>query len=331
MPACSSRRVPRVSEPPIVRQGRLKEKLSTKEVLGVLRESFAGLGKGLTIQPPQMLAALPEGRGDVIAYFGVLGNAGTFGVKLSPYFTDGPRVTSWTLVMSMATGQPLLLCDSLNLTIERTAATTMLALEYLLEAQAGRLAVIGLGSIGLAHLRYATSEREWEQILLYSPSLAADPSLLRRVPKKLRRKASVAKSAEEAVRESDAVLLCTSSASPVIDYRWLKPGCFVSSIATNAPNAHEISPEALLHCEVFCDFRSTTPLVAGEMLLAARDHEWSPDSIRADLPELLTGRGQRPTGKAPVFFRSVGLGMEDIAVATLLFARMSNKRGGPSV
>lgn len=53
---------------------------------------------------------------------------GVFGAKLSPYIVTGgsPIITAWTCLMSMENGEALLLCDSSQLTIERTAGTTAL-------------------------------------------------------------------------------------------------------------------------------------------------------------------------------------------------------------
>ncbi|MDI9776066.1 ornithine cyclodeaminase family protein, partial [Pseudomonas aeruginosa] len=57
-------------------------------------------------------------RGDFINYLGVLAQEQVYGVKTSPYIVreQGPLVTAWTLLMSMQTGQPLLLCDAARLT-----------------------------------------------------------------------------------------------------------------------------------------------------------------------------------------------------------------------
>ncbi|MGH8355312.1 MAG: ornithine cyclodeaminase family protein, partial [Pseudomonas sp.] len=41
--------------------------------------------------------------------------------------------------------------------------------------------------------------------------------------------------------------------------------------------------------------------------------------IRGDLPELLSGQASRPDYRSHVFFRSIGLGLEDIALANALY------------
>lgn len=320
------------SEPIILREGEFDAHLSEREVLDALRAAFAALANGTAVQPPQV-GGLIDDQVDVLWYPGLLGEQKVFGAKLSPYFPgrkDGPKVTAWTVMFSSVTGDPILLCDSLALTTERTAATTALAVQLLMPLNAKRLTIIGVGSVGMAHLRYAFAIHEWSQALLYSRNINRVPSFAEKLPPHLREKVKIAQSVESAVADSDVVLLCTSSATPVIDYRWLRPVQLVTSITTNAPNAHEIAPEALAGLDVYCDYRVTTPSIAGEMKLATLKHGWSPDLIRGDLPELISGNSRKPTGNTPIFFRSVGLGIEDLAIASALLRRWQSHKGSDS-
>ncbi|MGE9115758.1 hypothetical protein ACQKHT_26395, partial [Escherichia coli] len=81
-------------------------------------------------------------------------------------------------------------------------------------------------------------------------------------------------SGEAAVEDADVILLCTSSAGPVIDPARLSKPALITSISTNAPRAHEVPPQCLNAMQVFCDYRHTTPGSAGEMLIAAEQHGW---------------------------------------------------------
>ena len=75
----------------------------------------------------------------------------------------------------------------------------------------------------------------------------------------------------------------------------------------------------LAELAVFCDYRITAPLAAGEMVIAREQHGWSDDRIVADLPELVSGHhagAGSESGRR--FFRSIGLGIEDLAIAALL-------------
>lgn len=298
------------------------------DVKGALRDAFAGLTSGATVQPPQTVTVFPGDHGDCIFYPGALWDRKLIGVKLSPYLAQRAAegkypVTAYTVILSGETGEPVLLCDSLALTTERTAATTSLALDYLIPDGARTLAVVGAGKVGLAHLRYAARQHEWSEVRVFSPALA-DPSS----PQHAARRAAldavgvaaqVAPDARAAVDGADVVLLCSSSGTPMVDDAWLGDRVTVTSTTTNVPRAHEIAPDSLARFDVFCDFRQTAPLSAGEMVLARDELDWDPASIVADLPELVTGKHPGVSGTpGRVFFRSIGLGLEDLAIASLL-------------
>ena len=130
------------STPYVITQPQARELLAQVDVPQILRKLFRDLAAGQAVQPAQQLVEFPQGAGDFINYLGVLAEDGVYGVKTSPYIVreQGPLVTAWTLLMSMQTGQPLLLCDAGELTTARTAATTAVAVDALapLKASAWR-------------------------------------------------------------------------------------------------------------------------------------------------------------------------------------------------
>ncbi|KAB0649468.1 ornithine cyclodeaminase family protein, partial [Burkholderia territorii] len=159
--------------PLTVDEAAVRAALPSLDVLGTLRRMFASLASARAVQPPQTLTLFPEQAGDFITYLGALADEQVFGAKLSPYVVTGakPIVTAWTALMSMRTGQPLMWCDAGLLTVERTAGTTALAVDCLAPRDARRLAVIGTGAVGLAHLRHTAALRDWASISVHSPAL----------------------------------------------------------------------------------------------------------------------------------------------------------------
>lgn len=292
--------------------------LARIDVHQAMRAMFASLAEGRAVQPAQQLVEFPGG-GDFINYLGVLADEGVYGVKTSPYIPgpQGATVTAWTLLMSMRSGQPLLLCDAKSLTTARTAATTALAVEELAPAGATRLAIIGSGPVARAHLHYAKGLRDWQDIRLHSPRLAAESAARHAELRAQDPRLQLCASQEEAVADAEVILLCTSSAGPVLDPLSLGRNVLVTSISTNAPRAHEIPPASLAGMDVYCDYRATTPGSAGEMLLAS-ESGWNRNLIRGDLAELVSGLAAKPDYSRPVFFRSIGLGLEDMALANAL-------------
>ncbi|MFV3332132.1 ornithine cyclodeaminase family protein [Pseudomonas sp. NY15437] len=291
--------------------------LEQVDVLQAMRDMFAELAGGSAVQPAQQLVEFPNGGGDFINYLGVLASQKVYGVKTSPYIVRQPKslVTAWSLLMSMESGQPLLLCDAGSLTTARTAATTALAVDELAPADAKRLAIVGSGPVARAHLRYAAGLRDWQSIRVYSPNLNA--GVLAQFGA-IDSRAEPAASVEAAVADADVVLLCTSSGTPVLDPAILTKPALITSISTNVARAHEVPPASLAQMDVYCDYRATTPAAAGEMRLAREEHGWD-GAIRGDLPELVSGRAAKPAYQRHAFFRSIGLGLEDVALANALY------------
>ena len=307
--------------PYVLQHAEVGQLLGRVDVHQAMVALFRELASGNAVQPAQQLVEFPNGGGDFINYLGVLAGAGVYGMKTSPYIVreQGPLVTAWTLLMSMHSGQPLLLCDAGLLTTARTAATTAVAVDALAAPQAKRLAVIGCGPVARAHVHYAKGLREWQSIRLYSPSLVGKTGAQLLELQQLDPRLQLCASQADALRDADVVMLCTSSGKPVLDPAELDKPALITSISTNAARAHEVPPASLGGMDVYCDYRATTPHSAGEMCLAREQQGWDSALIRGDLAELLAGQAPRPEYRCHAFFRSIGLGLEDVALAHALY------------
>ncbi|EEB82410.1 ornithine cyclodeaminase family protein [Roseobacter sp. GAI101] len=311
-----------MADPHIITDDQIVNLLDTLDIRGCLERMFLSQAYGRAMQPPQTISLFPDDAGDFITYLGVLADDGVFGAKLSPYIPSGgdALVTAWTVLMSMKTGQPLLLCDSKRLTTERTAATTIIAAEKLARPDSRVLTIVGTGAVGMAHLRYAAGIRNWSELRLASPNALSREDL----PKEVKGiPVHIYDNADLASAGADVVMLCTSSGEPVIDAAALASTTLITSISTNVSNAHEIDPALLHDLDVYCDYRGATPTSAGEMKLAAAAG-WDAAQIRGDLPELMRGEAPAPSWQRPAFFRSIGLGLEDVAAAYAVLSALRN-------
>lgn len=297
--------------------------LDNINVIETMEQTFTALADELVVQPPQTLTLFPEDRGDFITYLGALAHKNVFGSKLSPYIpTSGaPIITAWTTLMSMKTGQPLLLCDSGRLTRERTAGVTALAVKKLAPTESKKLAVIGSGSLAWSHIEKVLSLRDWREISVFSPKLAQNEER-QQAFLTIDPRVSISDSAVECIKQADVIMLCTSSGTPVISLSDLEKPALITSISTNVAKAHEIAPAALSSMDIYCDYKLTTPSSAGEMVLATQGHSWSAQSIVGDLADLCSDRCKLPDYDKPVFFRSIGLGIEDIAIAYAIYQQL---------
>tara|TARA_B100000780_G_scaffold31309_1_gene19813 strand:- start:765 stop:1454 length:690 start_codon:yes stop_codon:yes gene_type:complete len=191
-------------------------------------------------------------------------------------------------------------------------STTALAVDLPASRSVRRLAIIGSGPVAQAHLRHVSALRDWDQIAVYSPNLTFERTAQWQ---SLDQRIRIATTSSDCLNASVVVMLCTSSGTPVINPADTKRPSLFTSISTNAPNAHEVPPVFLTMAQVYCDHLKTTVESAAELRLAEQNHGWSTNQIIGDLAGLVCKSCTQPSANKPVYFRSIGLGLEDIAMA----------------
>jgi ornithine cyclodeaminase len=130
-------------------------------------------------------------------------------------------------------------------------------------------------------------------------------------------RASVAASAEEAVRGADVVVLATSAREPVVRRDWLARGAHVNAVGASVPSARELDVETVASSALFCDSRESLRNEAGEYLLAVQQGAIpGEEHVRGELGEVLAGIAPgRLSGDELTVFRSLGLAVKDLAAA----------------
>ena len=122
--------------------------------------------------------------------------------------------------------------------------------------------------------------------------------------------------AEQAVSGADVVLALTSSPVPVLFGRWLSPHAMVCAIGSATPERRELDDEAMRGA-VVVESREAALKEAGDIVLARAQ-------VAAEIGELLNG-AQIDRGGRPVVFKSVGIAVEDIAAAKLVYDKFMER------
>jgi ornithine cyclodeaminase len=188
------------------------------------------------------------------------------------------------------------------------------------------LAIIGAGVQGRAHLTALASRRPWREIRIASRRPESAQALAARAGELAGDSAGAVAAvagAREAVQGADVVVCATSSRAPVLERAWLAEGAHVNAVGASAPTARELDVATVAAASLFADSRESLTNEAMEYRLAAEEGAIDADNhLRAELGEVLAGR--RPGRTAPdelTLFRSLGVGIEDLAAAELAVAR----------
>jgi ornithine cyclodeaminase/alanine dehydrogenase-like protein (mu-crystallin family) len=214
------------------------------------------------------------------------------------------------------TGVPTAILNASAVTEIRTAAVTAAATRALAREDARVLAVLGAGVQARSHLRALAGVRPWDEVRLFAPTAEHARAVAAAAPEPT---PIVAASAREAVEGADVVVTATSSKQPVLEHAWLTAGAHVNAVGASAPTAMEITPVTVAAAALFCDSRESVGAEAGEYLLAVQQGLIPGEQhIRAELGEVLAGtHAGRTDAEQLTLFRSLGIGVEDLAAAQL--------------
>ena len=215
-----------------------------------------------------------------------------------------------------STGAPTAILDASALTAVRTAAVSAVATRVLAREDARVLAVLGAGVQARAHLRALSTVREFSEVRVYARSAEHARALADGG-------ATVASSAEEAVRGADVVVLATSAREPVVSREWLATGAHVNAIGASVASSRELDVDTVAASALFCDSRESLRNEAGEFRLAIEQGAITgEDHVRAELGEVLAGMAPgRTSPEELTLFRSLGLAVEDLGAAETAVAR----------
>ena len=241
------------------------------------------------------------------------------------------------VLFSGETGVVTAVLNASALTEIRTAAVTAAATRALARDNAEVLAIVGAGVQARAHLRALRGVRRWREVRIASrtparaTALATDASALLGdgpsvvvAPDARAAVAGAPVSPDAAATASaDVIVLATSSRDPVIERDWLIGGSHVNAIGASSPVARELDVRTVADAALFCDSRESLVNEALEFRLAREEGAVDGEGhVRAELGELFSGRrpGRLDSSELTVF-RSLGVGIEDLAAAELAVAR----------
>jgi ornithine cyclodeaminase/alanine dehydrogenase-like protein (mu-crystallin family) len=130
-----------------------------------------------------------------------------------------------------------------------------------------------------------------------------------------------ATSGEDAVAGADIVVTATGSAEPVLMDAWLAPGAHVNAMGANSASRRELDPAIVQRAAlIVTDHIAQAKAEAAEFidLDKAGKFDWSRVKTLADIVA-----GPRPARDATAItlFKSLGVGLEDLAVASVIYDR----------
>jgi alanine dehydrogenase len=249
------------------------------------------------------------------------------GCKIVTIFPDNaaagaPSLYGNYLLMSGATGEPLVLMDARALTAWRTAAASALAASYLAREDASHLLMVGAGTLAPHLVRAHAAVRPIRRITLWNRTHGHAVSLAFGLAV-AGIEATIADDLGTAVAEADIVSCATLATEPVIRGAWLKPGAHLDLVGGFTPKMREADNEAVRRARIYVDTRAGATKEAGDIAVPLRRGVIAAKDIRGDLFDLTRGKARgRTSAKQITLFKSVGSAIEDLAAAVLVWRNL---------
>jgi len=224
------------------------------------------------------------------------------------------------VLFSSRSGDLLAVLDANAITRLRTAACSVIAARHLARADARRLAVFGLGVQGREHAAQFAEAFGLEEILLCSQR--QDPAIAEEVADRSGVAARLV-ATDEALSSADIIVTASRSKTPLFAGDAIRPGTFIAAVGSSLPTSRELDDTALTRASMIAiEWREQSLKEAGELVQAAPGVV-DPAKI-VELGELVSGkRPGRTDDQSITLYKSVGVGLEDIAIAGLAWRRLA--------
>ncbi|WP_296703041.1 ornithine cyclodeaminase family protein [Algoriphagus sp.] len=230
-----------------------------------------------------------------------------------------PTIHAQYILSDAKTGKPLAYMNATELTARRTACTSALAASYLCREDAENLLIVGGGKVA-QHLAQAhLAVRNFKTVSVWM----RNPSKLDEFVYNLNEQGIPAEAVtdlEETARNADLISCATPSKTPLIKGEWLKPGTHLDLMGSYKPDTRETDDAAILKSSIFVDSRAGALHESGELALPIADGIIAENDVKADIVELIKGiHPGRTSNEEITLFKSVGLAIEDLAAALLVY------------
>ncbi|MDO8678836.1 MAG: ornithine cyclodeaminase family protein [Acidobacteriota bacterium] len=304
------------------------------DLIAAMESALARFSAGEVLQPVRTVLTVGPSR----AYFGLMPayvpNPGSLGAKLVTVFSGNaakqlPSHLATILLLDPETGALQALMDGRYITEARTAAVSAVSARFLAKADASTMAIIGSGVQARSHLEAYSEVRALKDVRIWSPQPRSRERFVSDMSGRVAVPIRATVTAEDAVRGADLVVLATSSSTPVLAAGWVSPGAHVVSVGACRPDQREMDPELTARARVYVDSRAAAVVESGDVVLGISEGRFTVSHIKGELGEVVLGRVQGRTADDQVtIFKSLGMAVEDVVAADLVFRRAAETGAG---
>jgi len=311
--------------------------LPMEACIAAMEDVLSSLARGQAIQPLRSVIRLPEGKGAFGVMPGQVSKPDSFGLKVITVFpgNEGTRYDSHqgaVLLFEPVHGTLVAVMDAASVTGIRTAAVSGVATRLLAREDAGDLAILGTGVQARSHLEAMRAVRPLTRVRVWSRQEANRRDFAVWAAQRFGITVESSETARDAVAGADIICTVTSSRVPILAGEWLSPGVHLNVVGSSVPTGREVDADAVKRSRLFTDRLESALHEAGDFLLARQEGAVDDHHILGEIGDLLVGTKAGRTAPSDItMFKSLGLAVEDVASAHVVWTEAERRNAGTVV
>lgn len=321
----------------IINHSSVFELLPMADCIELVAEALGALSRGKGSQPLRGGMLLPGRRGVLAWMPGALADGKPFGVKLLSVFEAAPAAgldshQGGVMLFEPELGRPVALVEAGAVTAIRTAAVSAVATRMLARADATTLAILGSGVQARSHLEAMLEVREIRKVVIWSRSIDNARKLADWGEERLPVDIEVVNDPDSAIHHADIICTTTPSKAPILHGSALTPGVHINAVGASVPTQRELDNAAMRSAKLFTDRRESLENEAGDFIHGLKTGAITEDHLLAEIGDLVNGDHPGRTSDDDItIFRSLGIAVEDIASAQLIYERALERGVGTEI
>jgi len=299
--------------------------MAYEDYVVAVEAAFVAAENGRAVAPPAAALHVPDGSFHAKGA-ALLGEGAVTAIKINGNFPGNPAANGLPTVQGVIyladgqNGRPLAVMDSIEVTINRTAAATTLAARHLARPDSRIVTICGAGVQGRIQLIAIAAEARLERVHIWDAKAEAAERLAREMSPAL--KLDIRATTDLSVtRQSDIIVTCTSARQAFLTRDLVKPGTFISAVGADNADKQEIDP-GLYAASIAVVDSLEQAVEIGDLHHALAAGAVTTGHVHATLGEILAGaKAGRRDPAAITLFDSTGMGLQDVAAAAAIYQR----------
>ena len=261
---------------------------------------------------------------------GAIASLNVFGLKA--YTVARGKARFHVSLYDTTTGELLALIEADKLGQMRTGAASGIATKYLARNDAKSVGIYGTGWQAQSQLAAVCGVRNIASVKVYSRSEEKRNNFSATMSKELNL-ANITPVAEpEAAADADIIITITSSREPVLKGAWIKPGTHINAAGGNSVLRSEVDDEVIKRANfIAVDSKDQARMEAGEFVFPVEKGLLTWERVQ-EVCHVVHGAVQgRKKAEDITLFKSLGLAIEDVATAALLYRKAVEQKIGKEI